>query len=125
MEDVYDPTFLCTYKQLDDDDLYRTQLLQAFKCTSWDDGEMTRRTDIVYDTVGPYFKKCYDTLRTGDTRFTHLMLFMGEHLTDENLFRILFSADLFSETHRCICDIVNNGDLPGDSIDALMQCINS
>lgn len=125
MDEVYDSTFLCTYKQFDDDDLYRTQFLQAFKCSNWDDAEITRRTDIVYDTVGAYFKPCYDTFRKKNTRFTHLMMFMGQHLTDYNLFRILFSMDLFSETHRCICDIINTGSLPEDSNDALMKCINS
>lgn len=125
MDEIYDSRFLCTYKQLDDDDLYRTQFLQAFKCSNWDDDEITRITDVLYDTVGSYFKQCYDTFRKGNTRFTHLMMFMGNHLTDENLFRMLFSMDLFSESHRCICDIINTGSLPEDSIDALMKCINS
>ncbi len=125
MDKVYDSTFLCTYKQLDDDDLYRAQILQAFKCTCWDDAEITKKTDIVYDSVGHHFKTCYDTFRTCDTRFTHLMMFMGEHLTDENLFRILFSMDLFSETHRCISDVVNSGSVALDSKDALIKCINS
>ena len=125
MDKVYDSTFLCTYKQLDDDDLYRAQFLQAFKCKSWDDAEITNKTDIVYDSVGHHFKTCYDRFRTGNTRFTHLMMFMGQHLTDENLFRILFSMDLFSETHRCISDVVNSGSVTSDSMDALMKCINS
>lgn len=124
MEDVYDPTFLCTYKQLDDDDLYRAQFLQAFKCSTWNDAEITRRTDIVFDAVGHHFKTCYDTFRTGKTRFTHLMMFMGQHLTDDNLFRILFCMDLFSETHRCICDIVENGSPAQESMDALLKCVN-
>lgn len=125
MDEIYDSRFLCTYKQLDDDDLYRTQILQAFKCSNWDDDEITRITDVLYDTVGSYFKQCYDTFRKGNTRFAHLMMFMGNHLTDENLFRMLFSMDLFSESHRCICDIINTGSLPEDSIDALLKCINS
>jgi hypothetical protein len=124
MDEVYDSTFLCTYNQLNDDDLYRTQFLQAFKCTIWDDTEITKKTDIVYNSVGSHFKACYDTFRTGDTRFTHLMMLMGQHFTDENLFRILFSMDLFSETHRCISDVVNAGSIKSDSIDALMKCIN-
>lgn len=125
MEKAYDSSFLCTYKQLDDDDLYRAQFLQAFKCTSWDDAEITKKTDIVYDNVGHHFKTCYDTFRANNTRFTHLMMFMGQHHTNENLFRILFCMDLFSETHRCISDIVNNGNVTPDSIDALLKCINS
>lgn len=125
MEKAYDSSFLCTYKQLDDDDLYRTQFLQAFKCAIWDDVEITKKTDIVYDSVGHHFKSCYDIFRKGNTRFTHLMLFMGQHHSDENLFRILFSMDLFSETHRCISDIVNKGNVTPESKDALIKCINS
>lgn len=125
MDKVYDSSFLCTYKQLDDDHLYRAQFLQAFKCTSWDDTEITKKTDIVYDSVGHHFKTCYDIFRTGHTRFTHLMMFMGQHLTDENLFRILFSMDLFSETHRCISDVMNSESVALDSMDALIKCINS
>lgn len=125
MDNVYDSSFLCTYKQLDDDDLYRAQFLQAFRCTIWDDAEITKKTDIVYDYVGHHFKACYDKFRTGNTRFTHLIMFMGQHHTDENLFRILFSMDLFSETHSCISDVVNSGSVTPDSINALMKCINS
>ena len=33
----YDSSFLCTYKNIDDDDLYRIQFLQAFKLSNWDD----------------------------------------------------------------------------------------
>ena len=36
------------------------------------------------------------------------MLFMGENVTDSNLFRILFAYDLFYLTHRCIIDIIDN-----------------
>lgn len=125
MNDEYDTTFLCTYKQLDDDELYRIQFLQAFKRESWDDYEITRKTDILYDNVGLHFKTCYDILRSGNTRFNHLLLFMGNNLKDDNLFRILFSMDLFSETHRCICDIIRFGSPKKESFDDLLRCINS
>ena len=48
MEQAYDSTFLCTYKQLDDDDIYRAQFLQAFKCKEWNDSEINTKTDIVF-----------------------------------------------------------------------------
>ena len=37
MVSEYDSSFLCTYKNIDDDDLYRIQFLQAFKLDNWDD----------------------------------------------------------------------------------------
>uniref|UniRef100_A0A6C0LJX5 Uncharacterized protein n=1 Tax=viral metagenome TaxID=1070528 RepID=A0A6C0LJX5_9ZZZZ len=125
MNEVYDSTFLCTYKQLDDDDLYRAQFLQAFKCKKWDDSEITRKTDVIFNIVVNHFKPCFDRFRAGGTRFTHLMLFMGEQLTDENLFRILFTMDLFSETHRCICETITHDKPTTESMKALMTCISS
>jgi len=125
MDAVYDSTFLCTYKQLDDDDLYRAQFLQAFKCKTWDDAEITRKTDLVFDKVGHNFTECFDVLRTGKTRFTHLMLIMGQHLTDENLFRILFTMDLFSEAHRCISEAISLNKPSEESMKALMKCVNT
>ena len=125
MEQAYDSTFLCTYKQLDDDDIYRAQFLQAFKCKEWNDSEINTQTDIVFRNIGHHFKVCFDRFRTGQTRFTHLMLIMGKYLTDENLFRILFTMDLFNETHRCICEITTFDKPTEESMEALMKCINS
>ena len=64
-----------------------------------------------------------DIFRRGETRFTHLMLFMGEHLTDENLFRLLFTMDLFQEAHVCFCDILNTGKVKEDSKKQLIAVI--
>lgn len=121
--DTYAHDFLCTYKQLDSDDLYRTQLLQAFKLTEWNDKEMTIRTDKLFTRVQEHFKDVFDILRNSETRFTHLMLFMGEHLTNENLFRILFTMDLFQETHICFCDILNTGSVKNDNKQQLIAAI--
>ena len=123
--DTYAHDFLCTYKQLDSDDLYRSQLLQAFKLPEWHDKLMTIRTDRLFTYVGKHFKDVFDIFREKKTRFTHLMLFMGEHLTDENLFRLLFTMDLFQEAHTCFCDILNTGEVKDDNkkylIDTIMQ----
>ena len=121
--DTYAHDFLCTYKQLDSDDLYRTQLLQAFKLSQWHDKNMTIRTDKLFTYVGEHLKDIFDIFRNGVTRFTHLMLFMGEHLTDENLFRLLFTMDLFQEAHVCFCDILNTGKVKEDSKKQLIAAI--
>ena len=121
--ETYAYDFLCTYKQLDSDDLYRTQLLQAFKLTEWNDKEMTIRTDNLFTCVQEYFEDIFDIFRKGETRFTHLMLFMGEHLTNENLFRLLFTMDLFQEAHVCFCDILNTGNVKKDNKQQLIRAI--
>jgi len=111
LANVYDSSFVCTYKRLiddDDDDLYRIQFMQAFCTKEWNDTLITHRTDAVFKIVSMHFSKAFEILRTNNTKFSHMMLFMGAHLTDENLFKILFCMDLFAETHACICDVLNN-----------------
>ena len=115
--------FHCTYKQLDDDDLYRSQFLQAFKIESWNDKEITRKTDILFEKVGSHFSKVFEIFRKEETRFTHLMLFMGEALTDENLFRILFTMDLFQEAHLCFCEVISAGQISDTSMLALTKAV--
>ncbi len=121
--DSYASDFHCTYKQLDDDDLYRSQFLQAFKLAQWHDKNITIRTDLLFRVVGSHFKNIFDIFRKGETRFTHLMLFMGEQLTDDNLFRILFTMDLFQEAHLCFCDIINTGKVQEDNMKLLLEAI--
>jgi hypothetical protein len=121
--ETYAYDFLCTYKQLDCDNLYRSQLLQAFKLTEWNDKEMTIRTDKLFTKVEEQLKDVFDIFRNNETRFTHLMLFMGEHLTNENLFRILFTMDLFQEAHICFCDILNTGSVKNDNKQQLIAAI--
>ena len=121
--DFYACDFLCTYKQLDDDDLYRIQMLQAFKVNSWDDDEIIKKTDKLYQHVGCHFRKIFDILKEGNTRFTHLMLFMGDKLTDENLFRILFCMDLFQEAHQCFCDLITSGKISDENMDILKNAV--
>jgi len=125
INEIYDSSFICTYKIHDDDDMYRSQFLQAFKLIEWNDKFITIKTDSLFNIVETYFIKIFDELRTEKTRFTHMMLFMGEHLTNENLFRILFVYDLFDLTHRCICDILNNNKLSEDLLNKLLIGLRS
>lgn len=125
IHELYDSSFICTYKIHDDDDMYRSQFLQAFKLNEWNDKFITIKTDSLFNVVERYFIKVFDELRTEKTRFTHMMLFMGEYLTNENLFRILFVYDLFDLTHRCICDILNNNKLSEDLLNKLIIGLRS
>ena len=49
----YDSSFLCTYKNIDDDDLYRIQILQAFKLSNWDDKLINSTRKKLYLLVVP------------------------------------------------------------------------
>lgn len=111
--DFYDSTFICTYKQneMDEitDDLYRSQFLQAFKLKTFDDKIITERTDLLFEVMEEHLTEVFTQMKEGNTKFSHMLLFMGEHLTNDNLFRVFFVYDLFDIFHRCACDVVNDG----------------
>ena len=62
MVSEYDSSFLCTYKNIDDDDLYRIQFLQAFKLDNWDDKLINsstpkRKITILYQIRSSFVRK--------------------------------------------------------------------
>lgn len=112
--DFYDTTFICTYKQADNDitdDLYRNQFLQAFKLDKWNDKLITEKTDLLFKVMEKQIEEVFCQMRLGNTKYSHMLLFMGEHLTNSNLFRVFFVYDVFDIFHRCICDVKINGNL--------------
>uniref|UniRef100_A0A6C0JWD0 Uncharacterized protein n=1 Tax=viral metagenome TaxID=1070528 RepID=A0A6C0JWD0_9ZZZZ len=109
MSELYDVSFLCTYKQIDNDDLYRIQLLQAFQLMEWNDEEVATKIDTLYDKTVSHFKKIYDRMKQDNSIVSHLLLFLGKDPCDKDLFRTLFMMDTFQELHSCICDILNQG----------------
>uniref|UniRef100_A0A6C0CQ98 Uncharacterized protein n=1 Tax=viral metagenome TaxID=1070528 RepID=A0A6C0CQ98_9ZZZZ len=109
--DFYDTSFICTYKKSDDDisdDLYRSQFLQAFKLKTFDDNLITEKTDKLFHIMEKHLTKVFTHMKEGNTKFSHMLLFMGEHLNNANLFRVFFVYDVFDIFHRCICDVNDN-----------------
>ena len=119
----YRTDFICTYQIADDDDLYRSQFLQAFDIKEWNSNVIANKTDALFKVVEKDFEPALAYLRSGKTRFTHLMIMMGQHLSNDNLFRVLFVYDLFHLTHRCICDIINDGDLNDERMQELARAV--
>ena len=75
--DFYDTTFICTYKQADDDitdDLYRSQFLQSFKLEDWNDNLITEKTDLLFDIVEEHFLDVFTEMKAGNTKFSHMLL---------------------------------------------------
>ena len=120
----YQTDFVCTYQIADDDDLYRSQFLQAFGIEEWNDNIIAIKTDALFKVVEKDFEPILACLRSGKTRFTHLMIMMGQHLSNDNLFRLLFVYDLFHLTHRCICDIINDGAVNEERMQELARAVN-
>ena len=68
--DFYDTTFICTYKQADDDitdDLYRSQFLQSFKLEDWNDNLITEKTDLLFDIVEEHFLDVFTEMKAVET----------------------------------------------------------
>jgi hypothetical protein len=118
---VFDTSFICSYKQLDDDDLYRIQFMQAFRVDTWIDSVISAKTHLLCNAVKDHFKEIFDIMRLGKTRFTYLLLLIGNDMSDENLFRLLFCMDLFDETHACIRDILTNHVILPEHLNQLKQ----
>ena len=119
----YDTSFICTYLEVDDDDLYRSQFLQAFGLDEWRDDAITARTDELFAAVEKHFIPAFELLRSKSTRFTHIMLMMGDRLTNENLFRVLFVFDIFQYAHRCFCDIAMTSSVTDGHMNDLLQAM--
>jgi hypothetical protein len=119
----YDTSFICTYITLNDDDLYRSQFLQAFGLDVWNDNIITQRTDELFTLVEQHFIEAFNLLRSKSTRFTHIMLMMCERFTNENLFRILFVYDIFQYAHRCFCDIAIYGSVTKEHMNDLLAAM--
>ena len=123
MIDVYDATFFCTYKQIDDDELYRIQLLQAFNLIAWDDNIMRNGIDKLFDVVGVHFSKILDRLCNEKSCLTHMIMFLGQTPSQIDLFQALFCADVFQETHLCISNILTNGLIEPCNYKSLEKCV--
>ena len=120
MSDVlYDNSFMCTYKQLDDDDIYRVQFLQAFMLEDWDDTLVRNRMVILFDKIGHHFKKIIEEIMIKTSILSHMLLFLGNSPNKIDVFQCLFCADVFQETHRCICDAIHTNTIPKDHYTAL------
>lgn len=111
MTDVYDASFLCTYKQIDDDDLYRIQLLQAFKILNWDDHVITTSIDKLFYIVGRHFDEILNKLCNEKNCLSHMIMFFGPSPSKRDLFQCLFCIDVFQEAHNCISNILNSGNI--------------
>ena len=124
---MYCSDFICTYldyKCKDDDEyiqdqLYRSQFLQAFCLENWDDDIINKKTEDIYTNY--IDKKCdnifdiiFEKLKKSKKYSYFLIMFGDDRLT---LFRMLFNFDLFYYTHRILCDIINNNNNKPEIID--------
>jgi hypothetical protein len=113
---MYQADFICTYKlmenELDQEDLYRIQLLQAFNLNEWDDEAINAIILDLYARVSHEFKEIFEKARRNETILEMLEFFKlsGEKRLEENdiIFKLLFKFEYFDLLHRCIVDFLLN-----------------
>ena len=113
---MYQADFICTYKlmenELDQEDLYRIQLLQAFDLNDWDDEAINAIILDLYARVSSEFKEIFEKARRNETILEMLAFFKlsGEKRLEENdiIFKLLFKFEYFDLLHRCIVDFLLN-----------------
>lgn len=108
---MYITNFVCTYKLHDDEvqeDMYRMQILQAFHLTSWDDDQINKETDRLYDLCNKTerFSELLDKLKKS-TELQFIISIMGEN-DNVVLFKCLFRFELFDLAHKYICNVIEN-----------------
>ena len=111
---MYQADFICTYKlmenELDQEDLYRIQLLQAFDLNDWDDEAINAIILDLYARVSSEFKEIFEKARRNETILEMLAFFKlsGEKRLEENdiIFKLLFKFEYFDLLHRCIVDFL-------------------
>ena len=75
MVSEYDSSFLCTYKNIDDDDLYRIQFLQAFKLDNWDDKLINSTRNKLFLLVKDQFVDILKDMKKKKTYFKPCIIF--------------------------------------------------
>jgi|TARA_B100001250_G_scaffold20575_1_gene17466 hypothetical protein len=103
---MYNSDFVCTYKAHDPEDqeaMYRVQFLQAFGITKWDDDEVNKITEELFDELKGLddIKEILSKARESEQLQLFLTI-MGND--DASVFRMLFKFELFDHLHRCISD---------------------
>jgi len=121
---MYDTGFLCTYQLVDDDadadSLYQIQFLQAFGLDAWNDEQIGKDIDAIFDDMGELevIQKGISKMRDNG-QMSQLLMFAGD--SDETIFRFLFGYDTFHHMHKCICEFRNDGAIRDATSEALLN----
>ena len=115
---MYDYTLKCTYKSLGEDvdeelsdDLYRVQLLQAFRLDGHDEFEIDEEVGRVRDKIRELQPESLARVSKAlleSPQFTKLVALVGSE--PDTAFRFLFGYHTFSEAHDWMSAILRGSD---------------
>lgn len=122
---MYIHDFICTYKshgEKTSEDAYRLQYLQAFGINNWDDMVIDKESTVLFDKISKNKDMMEIINKIKETKkFKGMLAFLGDDHRD--LFKLLFVYDLFDLSHKCFCDILNDGNIREDNKNMLLKNI--
>ena len=110
----YQSDFICTYQLINDADgelLYQRQFLQAFNLERFDDNQINRITDELYEKFGT------------NELILKLMAQYNSFDNTEVQFRLCFSYGTFHVIHRLLCALITEEQLTETLVNKLFNKI--
>lgn len=127
----YNSTFVCTYQLHDDDDkndIYRTQLLQAFNMDEYNDDIINKNIEKLYyffkENNKEYLNQIINVIKNNCNLNNIFIIFNCDENDEKCYFNILFMFDLFYLSHKYFCDLINNGIVKKNTLNNLISKIN-
>ena len=108
----YNINHICTYKELNDDDKYREDILHIFNLTKYDDIVIENNIENLFTLI----KK------------NKILISCCTHLANKVFssdlvygFIFLFSFEYLYLTHKCMCELIQNNEISEESLQLLKQ----
>jgi hypothetical protein len=115
---MYNTLLKCTYNnasELEQEDQYRMEFLNAFNLEEFEDNQINNEVDALFERLknSPELTKCMTKSAAGfgTPEYLHVGL-MG-----------LFAFDYFYLAHPCICDFLETGIITEENINALLSAL--
>jgi hypothetical protein len=125
---MYCTDFVCTYHlygtdddndhEQDDEDIYRSQFLQAFELEEWDDDIINKKTLELFNKIREnkdckaIFDKIFEKVKRHKDNMFYIMMIGDDDLV---MFKLLFKFELFHITHSILCSYLNNNIITEDA----------
>ena len=118
---MYCTDFICTYQNHEDEDeqedIYRSQFLQAFELEEWDDDIINKMVAELFDKIKEMkdFEVIFEKLKNSKENMFFILMMGDDNLT---LFKLLFKFELFHITHCILCSYFNKNVLSLSALEA-------
>jgi hypothetical protein len=115
---MYDVSFRCTYNLMEEeftDDLYRSQLLQAFSIQNYDEKKISEVLEYVFKLLS----ENEDGIK---------IIELAEHKYNEkgdNVVPYLFCYDNFYLFHECLIDIIGKNKISPMKLDIILDKLSA